>query len=101
MRLRYGDPSTAEKTVVNVPAPINMIKNEPIKAIVKEELVLPVSKKEIKKFIEAKPIIVKSPKEAVEVKRGRGRPRKETTEKIVKPSKHLREKITVKGKGKK
>lgn len=83
MKLRYNP--TVEKTVI-LPQPTNMVKNEVIKV---KEKVIPLEK------------VSKSPVIAVEVKRGRGRPRKETTEKINKVTKHLQAKKTVKGKGKK
>jgi hypothetical protein len=62
-RYHTNDKSTIEKTIVQIPQPKNLVKNEGV--IVKS----------------------KSPKVAVEVKRGRGRPRKETTENIVSTSK--------------
>lgn len=71
---------TIEKTIIHVPQPKVLIKKEVIKVDEK--------------------IKSKSPKVTVEVKRGRGRPRKETTENIIKSTKHLQV-ITVKGKGKK
>ena len=77
--LRTRDMPTIEKTIVHVPQPKALVKNEVIK----------VSEK----------VKSKSPKATVEVKRGRGRPRKETTENIKKSTKHLQA-ITVKGKGK-
>ena len=70
---------TVEKTIIQVPQPKTLVKKELMKVIEKSN---------------------KSPKTTVEVKRGRGRPRKETTENINKSTKHLQE-ITVKGKGKK
>ena len=71
---------TIEKTIIQVPQPKALIKKEVIKVDEK--------------------IKSKSPKATVEVKRGRGRPRKETTENIIKSTQHLQA-ITVKGKGKK
>jgi hypothetical protein len=64
-RYHTNDKSTIEKTIIHVPQPKNLVKNKGEKTIVKS----------------------KSPKVAVEVKRGRGRPRKETTENIVSTSK--------------
>jgi hypothetical protein len=72
---------TAEKTIIQVPQPKNLM-----------------SKGEIIK-VEKK--LIKSPVIAEVVKRGRGRPPKAKSENIVKNSKALTGKKTVKGKGKK
>ena len=73
---------TVEKTIIQVPQPKALVKKEVMKVIEKSN---------------------KSPKTTVEVKRGRGRPRKETTENINKSTKHLQvnKKVTATGKGKK
>ena len=63
--LRNRDKPTIEKTVVQLPQPKNLVKKENVKVELKS----------------------KSPKVTVEVRRGRGRPRKETTENINKSKK--------------
>jgi hypothetical protein len=70
---------TVEKTIIQVPQPKALIKNEVMKVSEKVKIKTPV---------------------IAETKRGRGRPRKIVAEKINKSTKHLQE-ITVKGKGKK
>jgi hypothetical protein len=78
--LRNRDKPTIEKTIVHVPQPKNLVKKENVKVELKS----------------------KSPKVAVEVKRGPGRPRKETTENINKSKKVMAgKKILASTKGKK
>lgn len=78
--LRNRDKPTIEKTIVHVPQPKNLVKKENVKVELKS----------------------KSPKVAVEVKRGTGRPRKETTENINKSKKVMAgKKILASTKGKK
>jgi len=75
--------STSVQTIVKVPQPKSFPTNN---IIAKKEKVMPLKNK------------VSSPKETVQVKRGRGRPRKESTENIEK--KQLSGQKTGKGKEK-
>jgi hypothetical protein len=78
--LRNRDKPTIEKTIIQLPQPKNLVKKENIRVELKS----------------------KPPKVAVEVRRGRGRPRKETTENINKSKKVMAgKKILASAKGNK